>query len=64
VAPSPPNFKFIAEAYSIPYFHLTKISSLRKILDKATKKMREKEFKPCIIEVDEHNFSLGSQNNG
>ena len=64
VTPSPPNFKFIAEAYSIPYFHLTKISSLRKILDKATKKMREKEFKPCIIEVDEHNFSLGSQNNG
>ncbi len=58
VNPSPPNFRFIAEAYAIPYFKLNNISDLPKILNQAENKMKEKESKPCIIEVDEKTFSL------
>lgn len=58
VNPAPPKFQFIAEAYSIPYQTLNDISDLQKVLHKARRQIRENNFTPCIIEIDEACFCL------
>ena len=57
VKPSPPNFHFIANSYSIPYFLLKNMTNLKSVFTKAVTKMRQGNIKPCIIEIDETKFS-------
>ena len=56
VKPYPPNHKKIADAYSMPYFLLERLSDTQSILDKAKILMRKGQHKPCIIEVIEKSF--------
>ena len=56
VKPYPPNHKKIADAYSMPYFLLERLSDTQSILDKAKILMRKGRNKPCMIEVIEKSF--------
>ena len=56
VTPYPPNHKKIADAYSMPYFLLERLSDTQSILDKAKILMRKGRNKPCMIEVIEKSF--------
>ena len=48
--------KKIADAYSMPYFLLERLSDTQSILDRAKILMRKGQHKPCIIEVIEKSF--------
>ena len=62
VKPSPPNFRFIADSYSIPYFLLQNRANIHSIFYKANIKMRKENLKPCIIEISEQTLPITKKN--